>query len=188
MIAHRDLKPENILLRRVNYDGVDEYDVVLCDFGLCCRVPDDGELMSDFCGSPGFFAPEMFVAGKYCGRQADVWSMGCILLELLVGHDTFGECWMTAYDSEYMKSKKGFRSEIQAAVGELKELRLPKNLSGFLQLLLDDVDGTRRPPVYELLKHDWILEGMDPSLDRSERRLSSENSPHLKKKRDSMSP
>jgi len=72
-IAHRDLKPENILLRRVmGTDGEEEYDVVLCDFGLCARV-NEGELMSDFCGSPGFFAPEMFVNGNYDGKQADVW-------------------------------------------------------------------------------------------------------------------
>ena len=31
---------------------------------------------------------------------------------------------MTAYDSEYMKRKSGFRSEIQSAVMELKEVRL----------------------------------------------------------------
>ncbi|GMI23922.1 hypothetical protein TeGR_g7634 [Tetraparma gracilis] len=177
-IAHRDLKPENILLRRVQTDSYEEYDVVLCDFGLCSRVPEGGEMLTDFCGSPGFFAPEMFVSGEYDGLQADVWSIGCILLELLVGHDTFGECWMTAYDSEYMKSKKGFRTEIQAAVSELKELRLPKDLSDFLQALLDDVDGKRRPPVSELLTHDWVT----AVGEEGGRRLSSNNSPHLKKK------
>ena len=62
----------------------------------------------------------MFVMGSYDGFQADVWSIGCILLELLVGHDTFGECWMTAYDSEYMKDKTDFRNEISDAVNELK--------------------------------------------------------------------
>ena len=97
----------------------EEYDVVLCDFGLCARVS-EGKLLDDFCGSPGFFAPEMFVHGSYDGKQADVWSIGCILLELLVGHDTFGECWMTAYSKEYMRTKKGFRDEIEAAVAELK--------------------------------------------------------------------
>ncbi|GMH68562.1 hypothetical protein TL16_g04957 [Triparma laevis f. inornata] len=178
-IAHRDLKPENILLRRQKGpDGTEEYDVVLCDFGLCARV-EEGTLMTDFCGSPGFFAPEMFVQGEYDGKQADVWSIGCILLELLVGHDTFGECWMTAYDSEYMKRKSGFRSEIQSAVMELKELRLPSNLSDFLQDLLSDVDGKSRPTVNSLLAHDWIMEsehGRDPQIKR---RLSSLDSPVL---------
>ena len=189
-IAHRDLKPENILLRRVKGPaGEEEYDVVLCDFGLCSRVPKGptptSHLMTDFCGSPGFFAPEMFVAGEYDGRQADVWSIGCILLELLVGHDTFGECWMTAYDSEYMKNKSGFREEIKAAVGELRELRLPDNLGDFLQCLLSDVDGTTRPTVETLLEHDWIKEGQEEDGEGSSRgrRINLANSPHLSQKR-----
>jgi serine/threonine protein kinase len=184
-IAHRDLKPENILLRRVKGSGGDddeeEYDVVLCDFGLCARV-NEGDLMTDFCGSPGFFAPEMFVTGKYDGKQADVWSIGCILLELLVGHDTFGECWMTAYDSEYMRKKSMFREEIVAAVGELKDLRLPKNLSDFVQITLSDVDGLRRPSVRALLSHDWIQEGLAGSKGGQRKRLNSKNSPSLKNK------
>ncbi|GMI46071.1 hypothetical protein TrCOL_g2499 [Triparma columacea] len=182
-IAHRDLKPENILLRRVKGSGDDdeeEYDVVLCDFGLCARVNED-ELMTDFCGSPGFFAPEMFVTGKYNGKQADVWSIGCILLELLVGHDTFGECWMTAYDSEYMRKKSMFREEIISTVGELKDLRLPKNLSDFVQLTLSDVDGLRRPSVRALLSHDWIQEGL-VGMKGTRKRLNSRNSPNLKHK------
>ncbi|GMH88000.1 hypothetical protein TrST_g12279 [Triparma strigata] len=186
-IAHRDLKPENILLRRQKGPGgTEEYEVVLCDFGLCARV-EEGMLMTDFCGSPGFFAPEMFVEGEYDGKQADVWSIGCILLELLVGHDTFGECWMTAYDSEYMKRKSDFRSEIQAAVMELKELRLPTNLSDFLQDLLSDVDGKKRPPVNSLLAHEWIMEsehGRDPHIKR---RLSSLDSPVLQNRPQSTS-
>ena len=49
-IAHRDLKPENILLRRQKGPGgTEEYEVVLCDFGLCARV-EEGMLMTDFCG------------------------------------------------------------------------------------------------------------------------------------------
>lgn len=34
----------------------------------------------------GFFAPEMIICGSYEGDKADVWSIGCILLELLFGH------------------------------------------------------------------------------------------------------
>ena len=141
---------------------------------------EEGDLLTDFCGSPGFFAPEMFVRGKY-GFQADVWSIGCILLELLVGHDTFGECWMTAYDSEYMKEKKTFRSEIQDAVSELRELTLPPTLSDFVQELLNDVDGDNRPKVTELMNHDWITDGRNNS--KLERRLSSKSSPSLARSR-----
>lgn len=35
--------------------------------------------------------------------KADVWSLGCILLELVLGHDDFCRLWMTAYDREHLK-------------------------------------------------------------------------------------
>ena len=44
----------------------------------------------------GFFAPEMIMHGSYYGDKADVWSIGCILLELVAGHEKFCDIWMTA--------------------------------------------------------------------------------------------
>ena len=45
--------------------------------------------MLDFCGSPGFFAPEIVIDKEqgYKGMNVDVWGVGCILLELRIGHD-----------------------------------------------------------------------------------------------------
>jgi len=88
---------------------------------------------------------------------------------------------MTAYDSEYMKEKKTFRDEIFDAVNELKELSLPKKLSSFVQALLSDVDGKHRPPVRELLQHEWVSDGLMNS--KVERRLSSKSSPSLSRLR-----
>lgn len=45
-----------------------------------------------------FFAPEMITAKTYNGFKADVWSLGCILLELVVGHENFAQLWMSVYD------------------------------------------------------------------------------------------
>ncbi|ETV70398.1 CAMK/CAMKL protein kinase, variant [Aphanomyces astaci] len=75
--CHRDLKPENILFTH------DNYMVKIVDFGLCAKVGTTP--LTDFCGSPGFFAPEMLLHDQYDGQKADVWSIGCILLE--VGHE-----------------------------------------------------------------------------------------------------
>ena len=53
---HRDLKPENILIAgSVRLRAR----VMLCDFGLCARLPDGDAGLSDFVGSPGFYAPEV---------------------------------------------------------------------------------------------------------------------------------
>ena len=58
-ISHRDLKPENVLFNEVT--GA----VKLVDFGLAVCVRPGEEVRVDFCGSPGFFAPEMIVDGRY---------------------------------------------------------------------------------------------------------------------------
>jgi len=49
----------------------------LCDFGLCSPFT-PGKPLTDFCGSPGFCAPEMITAGSYDGPAADIWSLGCV--------------------------------------------------------------------------------------------------------------
>lgn len=83
-VAHRDLKPENIL--------VDEQgNVRLCDFGLAGTYSEGvdmkGEplLMSTFCGSPNYAAPEIVLARPYDPRQRDVWSLGIILYAMVTG-------------------------------------------------------------------------------------------------------
>lgn len=116
-ICHRDLKPENILLTFDKELGKC-IDLKLCDFGLAAKI-NSNNMLSDFCGSPGFFAPEMIVTGKYHGDKADIWSVGCILLEMLFGHRKFIDIWMLAYDYEVLQDKEVFTEEIQLACSSL---------------------------------------------------------------------
>lgn len=76
-VAHRDLKPENIMLSE------DHGQAVLVDFGLSASL-EDGPLI-DACGSMPFVAPEVLRGDAYDGAQADVWSLGVVLLETLCG-------------------------------------------------------------------------------------------------------
>ena len=87
-ICHRDLKPENILLKVEKDENINRSQVQICDFGLCCQgIKKHAKGLSEFCGSPGFFAPEMILYGaQYNGLLVDVWSTGCIMLELCLGH------------------------------------------------------------------------------------------------------
>ena len=88
-ICHRDLKPENILLKVDSNEPVSANRIKICDFGLCCqRIKKGSKSLSEFCGSPGFFAPEMILfGGKYNGLLVDTWSIACIMLELCLGHE-----------------------------------------------------------------------------------------------------
>ncbi len=115
--CHRDLKPENILLE-FDPEKSECLDLKLCDFGLAIEYNRKDKL-TEFCGSPGFFAPEMIVQSCYYGDQADIWSIGCVILELVLGHEMFCDKWMSAYDYEVLQNKLSFITAVKDAVKAL---------------------------------------------------------------------
>jgi len=161
-ICHRDLKPENIL---ISFDPERKIctDLKLCDFGLSTKFKPK-EQLSDFCGSPGFFAPEMITKGAYYGDKVDVWSMGCILLELLLGHEKFCDAWMTSYDYEVLLNKAKFTQAIHETLTDLPNvLNFSTNLKDFaLQFL--QVNSSMRPSLYGIGGHQWLDGALDEEL------------------------
>ena len=128
-----------------------------CDFGLSTEF-DDKTLLKDFCGSPGFFAPEMIVHGSYNGDKADLWSVGCIMLELVMGHEQFCDLWMTSYDFDVLQDKSKSTEEIAQAVSALPEhlaANLPVDLNNFLIPILK-VRSSERPTTEHLANHEWL--------------------------------
>jgi serine/threonine protein kinase len=162
-ICHRDLKPENILLRfDVNMQKC--LDLKLCDFGLSTEF-DLKTQLTDFCGSPGFFAPEMIMLGSYFGNKADIWSLGCILLELVLGHEKFCTLWMGAYDYTVMQNREHFTSEIKSSVKQLPhELRFSAALNEALTkfLVLDPIE---RPNALQMCALAWFRDGFVAELE-----------------------
>ncbi|XP_027949432.1 testis-specific serine/threonine-protein kinase 5-like, partial [Eumetopias jubatus] len=77
-IVHRDLKCENILLD-------DQGLLKLTDFGFANRLGLKNSLLSTFCGSVAYTAPEILMSKKYNGEQADLWSLGIILYAMVTG-------------------------------------------------------------------------------------------------------
>jgi serine/threonine protein kinase len=148
------LKPENILLTFDPRAGKC-LDLKLCDFGLSTKFKPK-QILSDFCGSPGFFAPEMIILGCYNGDKADVWSLGCILMELIMGHEKFCDVWMTAYDYDILQDKEQFTSTIAETVEHLPDfLNFSSELNDFVMRFLE-LRSSRRPSVRTLASHPWL--------------------------------
>eukprot|EP00617_Octactis_speculum_P016623 CAMPEP_0185745956 /NCGR_PEP_ID=MMETSP1174-20130828/4344_1 /TAXON_ID=35687 /ORGANISM="Dictyocha speculum, Strain CCMP1381" /LENGTH=348 /DNA_ID=CAMNT_0028420263 /DNA_START=113 /DNA_END=1156 /DNA_ORIENTATION=- len=78
--AHRDVKGENILVRTASENSTLITGVRLIDFGIVCRL-DDEVSCRELCGTPGFIAPEVIWRQVEDARKADVWSLGCVVLE-----------------------------------------------------------------------------------------------------------
>lgn len=80
-ILHRDIKPQNILL---TCDGI----IKLCDFGFARSMDLNTYVLTSVKGTPLYMAPEIIEEKPY-DHNADLWSLGCILYELLVGSPPF---------------------------------------------------------------------------------------------------
>jgi serine/threonine protein kinase len=59
--------------------------IKICDFGFGNVVKERHEVLSTYCGSPFYAAPEMVTATPYRGPPVDLWSCGVILYAMLTG-------------------------------------------------------------------------------------------------------
>lgn len=87
-IIHRDLKPSNVMLT-TDKNGFDVVKVV--DFGIAKLLTNEEGTMNnltqtgDVFGSPLYMSPEQ-CAGKKLDNRSDIYSLGCLMYEALVGH------------------------------------------------------------------------------------------------------
>ena len=81
-IAHRDIKPQNILVNTKNNK------IKLCDFGSAKKI-EQGEKSTAYICSRFYRAPELIFGSTDYTCQVDVWSMGCVITELVLGRPIF---------------------------------------------------------------------------------------------------
>ncbi|KAG6761122.1 hypothetical protein POTOM_034317 [Populus tomentosa] len=74
-IIHRDLKPSNLLLNA-------NCDLKICDFGLA-RPTSENEFMTEYVVTRWYRAPELLLNSSDYTAAIDVWSVGCIFMELM---------------------------------------------------------------------------------------------------------
>src|SRR6185503_8558875 len=83
-VVHRDIKPENILLANGH--------AKVADFGIARTASDVGERLTMTgmaIGTPAYMSPEQFMGDPSIDGRSDVYSLGCVLFEMLSGAPSF---------------------------------------------------------------------------------------------------
>src|SRR5919206_4492853 len=83
-VIHRDVKPENVLLS----DG----HALVADFGIARALQGGGERLTETglaVGTQAYMSPEQAAAERELDGRTDVYSLGCVLYEMLSGEPPF---------------------------------------------------------------------------------------------------
>ena len=83
-VIHRDIKPENILL----HEGA----AMVADFGIGKALSDNGRSITQTglaIGTPAYMSPEQSAGELHTDGRTDLYSLGCVLYEMLAGEPPF---------------------------------------------------------------------------------------------------
>jgi eukaryotic-like serine/threonine-protein kinase len=132
-IVHRDIKPANLFMARAA-DGAEVLKVL--DFGVASPPENTTGLL----GTPLYVAPECLSGEIATHPQIDIWSLGAVLYELLVGRSPFDARTMAEI----------FHRIAHAEPPSLDALELPEPLQRAITRCLEKDPSKRYPHVVEL--------------------------------------
>lgn len=134
-VIHRDIKPENLL---VGHRG----ELKIADFGWSVHAPSSKR--NTLCGTLDYLPPEM-IEGRAHDAMVDVWSLGVLLYEFLVGHPPFEAEGHSATYRRIARVDLHFPSWVSEGAQDLISRLLKK-------------DPRVRMSLVEISQHPWIVE------------------------------
>jgi serine/threonine protein kinase len=139
-VLHRDLKPSNLLLNA-------NCDLKVCDFGLArsaASQEDNSGFMTEYVATRWYRAPEIMLTFKEYTKAIDVWSVGCILAEMLSGKPLFPgkDCTYYLARRPHSPAPSQNRTPRGRRGGSFGMMRIQ-----YLQVRLELTQSNRPPPV-----------------------------------------
>jgi serine/threonine-protein kinase len=130
-VIHRDIKPENVLLSAG--------EAVVADFGVARAVSEaGGEHLTETgisIGTPAYMSPEQASGAHKLDGRSDVYSLGCVLYEMLAGEPPY-----TGPTAQAVLAKK--LSEATPRVSVVRE-RIPSRVEGAIDQALAKAPADR---------------------------------------------
>lgn len=118
-ILHRDLKPENVMVGRFG-------EVYLVDWGIAVSLREDptgrmplASQATELAGTPSYMAPEMLGGVGKLGERTDVYLLGAILYEILVGRPPHEGDSFREIVASILLSKFTFPEHVPAELAEI---------------------------------------------------------------------
>jgi aurora kinase len=133
-VIHRDIKPENLLVGAYG-------EIKIADFGWSVHAPTSRR--NTLCGTLDYLPPEM-VEGREHDEQVDVWSLGVLLFEFLVGTPPFEA---EGHSATYRRIS---RVDLVFPKG------VPEDAQDLIRKLLQK-DPRKRMSLKNIPRHPWVL-------------------------------
>lgn len=133
-IVHRDIKPENIMIDK-------DMRVKLIDFGWANFI-NASEKRYTYCGTSEYMPPEI-ISNQGHTLSCDIWCLGILLYEMLIGHTPFKSTEKTNLDKMIKESKIKFFGKLNLKA---------KNFIGRLL----DKDPNTRATIAEVKHSEWL--------------------------------
>ena len=84
-VVHRDVKPRNVMLQHGSVNRVTLVDFGIARVGRSLGLTSTGARL----GTPRYMAPEQIMNARRVDGRADVFSLGCVVFEMLTGRQAF---------------------------------------------------------------------------------------------------
>jgi eukaryotic-like serine/threonine-protein kinase len=123
-VLHRDIKPDNILLSAGH--------ALVTDFGIARAITAGGGQLTEvgtLVGTPAYMSPEQIDGSQYIDGRADIYSLGCVLFEMLVGEPPFRGSTLTAVIANRLTSPAPSPREFRERVPEVVDAVVRKAMA-----------------------------------------------------------